>query len=507
MTPNQLQDNAAALLDLYARAEEEMLRKVARRLARGIDENGWAERKYGEIRQLQVEIRRSLEHLARQSSELRNALVENAFETGEAAFQDEYRALGGFLRAVPESRFNAVATLTNELSERFEAAHSAILRDVDDNYRRIIGAAVSMQATGTITTRDAVKSALNSFAEKGIIGFVDKAGRHWNMDSYAEMAVRTGLMRAMREGYRQDALAHGEELVIISEHEDTCPLCVDWERAVLALTDAGAQHPEAEGTLAEAEAAGLFHPNCGHSMTVYVPGLTDKTSRKRETQGYTREQDLEGYANRQQQRYMERQVRAWKRRQAVATTPEDERYAKAYVDKWQRALRAYTGETKLPRLNYREGGRVLLSEKARKLKPLKFDENGRIIQPENKNVIYVAGRAMSGYFRADKQQEHIWATEQFAKRFENALRGREMVPSSFYEGTDVEALVRPHIGQGIVRIRGTTISEYIDAGKNIGSVWVDEEMIYRGTQYYCIRYSRKNGWHAFPVKEIPERKK
>lgn len=398
MTPNQLQDNAAALLDLYARAEEEMLRKVARRLSRGIDETGWAERKYGEIRQLQQEIRRSLEHLARQSSELRNALVENAFETGEAAFRDEYRALGGFLRAIPESRFNAVATLTNELSERFEAAHSAILRDVDDNYRRIIGAAVSMQATGTITTREAVKSALNSFAEKGIIGFVDKAGRHWNMDSYAEMAVRTGMMRAMREGYRQDALAHGEELVIISEHEDTCPMCVDWERAVLALTDAGALHPEAEGTLAEAEAAGLFHPNCGHSMTVYVPGLTDKSSRKREALGYSRAEDMMGYENRQQQRYMERQVRAWKRRQAVATTPEDERYAKAYVDKWQRALRAYTGETKLPRKYTREGGRVKLSDAARKMKALQINENGSIIK-NSRNLKWLR----SGYDAAVKR--------------------------------------------------------------------------------------------------------
>ncbi len=43
----------------------------------------------------------------------------------------------------------------------------------------------------------------------------------------------------------------------------TCPLCAEWERAVLALDAVGEQSPECEGTLAEAEAAGLFHPNCG----------------------------------------------------------------------------------------------------------------------------------------------------------------------------------------------------------------------------------------------------
>lgn len=373
MTPNQLADNAAALLELYASAEEEMLRKVARRLARGVDQPGWAERKYREVQQLQNEIRKELEHLARQSSELRNSLIEDAVGAGGDAFRAEYAALGGFVRSVPASRMNAVVSLTNELGATFDAAHSAILRDVNDSYRSIIGSVVSMQATGTITTQEAIKQALNEFASRGIIGFTDRAGRHWNMDSYAEMAVRTGMMRAMREGYKQDALAHGEELVIISEHEDTCPLCVDWERMVLALTDAAAQNPECDDTLANAEAAGLFHPNCGHSMTVYVPGLSTRNSRKREELGYSREQDLQGYADRQQQRYMERQVRYWKRRQAVSTTPQDERYAKAYVDKWQRSLRAFTGETKLPRKYGREGGRVKLSPEARKLKPIAFN--------------------------------------------------------------------------------------------------------------------------------------
>ena len=62
-----------------------------------------------------------------------------------------------------------------------------------------------------------------------------------------------------------------------------------------------------------------------------------------------------------------RRFRQWKRRQAVATTPEDERKAKAYVDRWQKKLRELTGETGLPRQYRREGGRVRLSEVAKRL--------------------------------------------------------------------------------------------------------------------------------------------
>jgi len=57
----------------------------------------------------------------------------------------------------------------------------------------------------------------------------------------------------------------------------------------------------------------------------------------------------------------------------VATTPEDERKAKAYVDRWQKKLRELTGETGLPRQYRREGGRVRLSEAAKRLGLVRLD--------------------------------------------------------------------------------------------------------------------------------------
>ena len=101
---------------------------------------------------------------------------------------------------------------------------------------------------------------------------------------------------------------------------------------------------------------------------MYVPGLTDRTGSK-ERAGISAEADAAGYNKRQTQRYMERTVRKWKRRQAAAITPEDERMARAYVVKWQGKLRKLTGGTTLPRKHDREGGRVVLSAQAKKLKP------------------------------------------------------------------------------------------------------------------------------------------
>lgn len=440
MTPNQLQDMASELSALYAQAEERLTAAVARRLARGVEEPGWANRKLEEVQAFRSELTRELETLSRSAAELRSAMLDAAWDAGESGLTDE---LGVRLEVIPQARLAGIAAVETELSQKFDALQSAILRAVDDQYRSIIGQAVAAQATGTITTKQALKQALNAFADRGISGFTDRAGRRWGMAEYSEMAVRTGMMRAAIAGYSADALEHGETLVIVSDHADECPLCRPWERKVLAIAPEGLQHPDCQGTLDSARAAGLFHPNCLHSITVYVPGLTDRTGSKARA-GITPAQDEKGYANRQQQRSMERTVRKWKRRQAAAIEPEDERIARAYVVKWQRQLRALTGETKLPRKYDREGGRVLLSDAAKKLKALQIDENGSIIK-NSRNTAWLR----RGYDKAVERGDLSALTgfEHYVRVAENV--DRELIGLTTADGIAIEGYV-PHFLDRII---------------------------------------------------------
>jgi hypothetical protein len=440
MTPNQLQDMASELSALYAQAEERLTAAVARRLARGVEEPGWANRKLEEVQAFRSELTRELETLSRSAAEMRSAMLDAAWDTGESGLTDE---LGVRLEVIPQARLAGIAAIETELSQKFDALQSAVLRAVDDQYRSIIGQAVAAQATGTITTKQALKQALNAFADRGISGFTDRAGRRWGMAEYSEMAVRTGMMRAAIAGYSADALEHGETLVIVSDHADECPLCRPWERKVLAIAPEGLRHPECQGTLDAARAAGLFHPNCLHSITVYVPGLTDRTGSK-ERAGITPAQDAKGYASRQQQRSMERNVRKWKRRQAAAIDPEDERIARAYVVKWQRQLRALTGETKLPRKYDREGGRVLLSDAAKKLKALQIDENGSIIK-NSRNTAWLR----RGYDKAVERGDLSALTgfEHYVRVAENV--DRELIGLTTADGIAIEGYV-PHFLDRII---------------------------------------------------------
>lgn len=360
MIPNATQERAEALLKMYAEAEEKLLGIIAKSIGTpGRDVPLWAQKKLAEVQKVRGELQSAINRLAQKSLEERIKLMWAAHDEGADGL---FRELG--IDDAKATRSQAAVALIDDTNQRFSELHRRILRDATDVYRDVLSKSLALANMGVETTQQAIRRALNAFADRGITAFVDRADRRWGMAEYAEMATRTGMMLASIAGYTQEALNHSEDLVIISDHWDECPLCARWERAILSLTGATPGHP----TVADARAGGLFHPNCLHSMTVYVPGLTDTRGSKAGTR--TADQDAEGYGNRQQQRYIERTIRRWKRRQAVATTPEEERISKAYVDKWQRAARVLTGETKLPREYSREGGRVLLSDAAKKMKPI-----------------------------------------------------------------------------------------------------------------------------------------
>lgn len=105
----------------------------------------------------------------------------------------------------------------------------------------------------------------------------------------------------------------GQDLVIVSNAPEECEICRPWEGQVLSLSGEHVGETLSDGvkvfgSFAEAEADGLYHPNCRHSQSIYIPG---RTSRPTDTA------DPEGDALAQRQRAFERRVREWKRRVAA----------------------------------------------------------------------------------------------------------------------------------------------------------------------------------------------
>ncbi|WP_406013044.1 phage minor capsid protein [Streptomyces sp. NBC_00984] len=364
VSPDQVEYLAATTADLYADVERRLLELCARQLAIGQEAPGWAVAKLGAVAPLRRAADTLLDTLARGVDEEVRHVVAEAYDSGRHSALAELGVLGDDDRRTVAERTpqaQAVDRLAAETIETVTATHRGILRGVEDGYRQVVAEVTAAPLLGTDTRRQATQQAMTRFADRGVSSFRDRAGRRWALTSYAEMAVRTSVGRAAVEAHMTTLAAAGVDLVVVSSSPRECPLCRPWERQVLSIGGpSGARTVDVEhavddgrmvrvdvaGSLDEARAAGLQHPNCRHSVSSYTPGITRTEDA---------ESDPAGYQAGQRQREIERHIRKHKNRAAAATTPEGKRAAEAKVRQWQGAMREHlAAHPDLRRLRHRE---------------------------------------------------------------------------------------------------------------------------------------------------------
>lgn len=327
--------------EVYGQATDDMLRIVAKRLARGIDSPGWAERKLIEQADLRNEARAVVDRLEVDGPAAAERAIRSGWDVGMKIGADEMGIAQGFGR----THTRAVDALVRETVTKLQSTHGQILRATVDGYRAVIAESSTPRVlTGTMTRRQASQQALNRFAREGIRGFRDKAGRNWQLETYAEMSTRTSVGRAQVAGTLDRFVANGRDLVIVSDAPQECSLCRPYEGRVFSISGASQRYPALDS------ASGLFHANCRHAVGAYIEGLT---------QPLKHTADPKGDALRQQQRALERRVREAKRVAGVQL-PDGHRLtpmqqaANVRVREAQAALKRHVDDNGLKRLRYRE---------------------------------------------------------------------------------------------------------------------------------------------------------
>lgn len=136
-------------------------------------------------------------------------------------------------------------------------------RLVSDATRRAV---LDQVATGQVlgeTRKEITKNIVKTLKEDGISSLVDKKGRTWELSRYGSMLARTKLTQAHNTGTVNRMAESGYDLVQVSDHQGECELCRPWENEILSVSGRHGKHK----SLAQAENAGLFHPNCRHVIT------------------------------------------------------------------------------------------------------------------------------------------------------------------------------------------------------------------------------------------------
>lgn len=341
---------AREVAEIYGDAQNTMLAKVSRRLARGIDYPGWAEAKRADIRRLRHEALIDIQRLDRRGPDAVRVAIEGGYQAGLAAADAEniVSVASGFAA----TNVQAVEALAAETIGAVASTHAMILRSTLDIYRSVINeAALRETVTGAMSRREAAQRALAKLAGQGIKGFTDAAGRQWALESYVEMATRTGTGHAMLEGTLNSYKAAGHDLVIISDAPEECRVCRPFEGRIFSISGKDKRYP----SLASARAAGLFHCNCRHRAHRYIPGLTRPMEHT---------EDPVSAEERVRQRELERRVRQRRREKLVAQewTTEDQAVEAAkeleratrMLKKAKADLSTFITEHNRKRLRYRE---------------------------------------------------------------------------------------------------------------------------------------------------------
>lgn len=263
-------------------------------------------------------------------------------------------AAAGIMSAIWKSHAEqSVEVIRASLVDDLRVVHANVLRAPDDLYRAVVArtSALVVGDTGT-TIQEAIGAGWAEFVERGITGYTDRTGRRWPISTYTEMAVRTAGMRAFNEAYQAQLKSLGVHLFTVPDDNHPCPLCWPWQNRI--LSDQPDDRPWVKGTVADARAAGLFHPQCRHVLMPYFEGRSMLAAHPKE---WGPEQQA-AYDATQRLRGLERRARAHAAVVAHATDPVSEARAKANLTRTRAAIREHVEAHDLVRRRQRERPRA-----------------------------------------------------------------------------------------------------------------------------------------------------
>lgn len=169
---------------------------------------------------------------------------------------------------------NLMGEITDAAMTVMSTIQSAILGRVEPDIYRQVGLeqVAAMQATGRGVAK-VVPAFVEALRREGVTAFIDKAGRHWSLHTYATMVTRTTSRQA--EVLSVLSADPDHDLYIISSHGTTCALCAPYEGRVYSRSGTDPVFPPLASAFGKVDPGGAdnlantylnIHPNCIHVL-------------------------------------------------------------------------------------------------------------------------------------------------------------------------------------------------------------------------------------------------
>ena len=196
------------------------------------------------------------------------------------------------------------------------AKNAAELAAQMEKVQRTLNAATGSTLLGNEARTKALRGAIATLANEGITGFIDAGGHHWTPEAYINMDIRTTVGNVARQAQKTRAAEYGVDTFQVSRHAAARPLCAPYQGWICSWSGGGYTVEDLYGNQFQVhdinetsygQPAGLFGINCGHNPLTFVPGYS--VPRVAELTPEQEQENALQYAQSQQQRHLEREVR------------------------------------------------------------------------------------------------------------------------------------------------------------------------------------------------------
>ena len=364
LSPRYLAGLSDDLVEIYSQLEIDILRDMARRLARVgkiTEATKWQAQVLTEAGGLKQNIARILhkydKRIVQEIQEIFNdALIKNA-RADNRIFAE---ATG---RTISDNNAQMMLTTIKKTHEDLsrltltsaEVTNKTFLKQANNAYMQV--------TSGAFDYDTAMKMAANEIAKSGVTTMITYTNNAKPVRRSLESAVRMNILTGVNQTASQQTMNNCEaldcDLVEVTAHIGARPEHEEWQGKIYSVSGKSEKYPPFS-VCGYGEADGICGINCRHSFYPYFEGMEQHYSQddldemSKETVDYNGK-SYSRYEGEQQLRHIERTIRHYKKEAATQDAMGlDNTAARRKIGEWQAKARDFTEQTGIRRDRARE---------------------------------------------------------------------------------------------------------------------------------------------------------
>lgn len=324
LTLRQLDDVGAAAVAVIAETEQALINDMARRIVRVgevSDATNWQASRLEMLGTTREAIIRELSRALNVSEQRLIDMFDEAATRALATDNQIYRAAGYEPVPLAENpqlqqliRSGLIKTEDAYLNLTLTTANTATLQ-----FERALDLAYHEMISGGYTYQQAITDGIRMLTRRGIAVITYPTGWVDYLDVAFRRATLTGVNQTAAEIQLANMAQMGTDLVETTAHPGARPEHATWQGKVFSLSGASSAYPNFRHVTGYGTGPGLCGWNCRHSFFPYFDELSgaaytpDKLREYNDKKVTYNGREMSLYDATQRQRYIERQIRRWKR--------------------------------------------------------------------------------------------------------------------------------------------------------------------------------------------------